>query len=57
MSLALPPVGTHSTELQLVHVTTVWEWLNTVVLRNKEKENMGVSDTRHDMQGGTLSSR
>ncbi len=30
---ALPPVGTHSTVLQLGHTTTVWLWLNTVVLR------------------------
>lgn len=30
---AFPPVGTHRTVLQLVHTTTVWEWLNTVVLR------------------------
>lgn len=33
MSLAFPPVGTHSTALQLGHTTTVWEWLNTVVLQ------------------------
>lgn len=33
MSRALPPVGTHSTALQLGHTTTVCEWLNTVVLR------------------------
>ena len=30
---ALPPVGTHRTVLQLVHTTTVCEWLNTVVLQ------------------------
>lgn len=30
---ALPPVGTHSTVLQLGHTTTVWLWLNTVVLQ------------------------
>ena len=32
---ALPPVGVHSTAEQLLHTTTVWEWLNTVVLRIK----------------------
>lgn len=34
VSRALPPVGTHSTVLQLGHTTTVCEWLNTVVLQN-----------------------
>ena len=33
MSRALPPVGTQSTVLQLGHMTTVCEWLNTVVLQ------------------------
>lgn len=33
---ALPPVGTHSTVLQLGHTTTVWLWLNTVVLWGKQ---------------------
>ena len=32
VSLALPPVGVHSTAEQLLHTTTLWEWLNTVVL-------------------------
>ena len=32
---AFPPVGTHSTVLQLGQTTTVWLWLNTVVLQNK----------------------
>ena len=29
---ALPPVGVHSSELQLGHTTTVWLWLKMVVL-------------------------
>ena len=32
VSLALPPVGVQSTAEQLLHTTTLWEWLNTVVL-------------------------
>lgn len=35
---ALPPVGTHSTVLQLGQTTTVWLWLNTVVLQTGEAE-------------------
>ncbi len=34
MSLALPPVGVQSTAEQLLHTTTLWEWLNTVVLQD-----------------------
>ena len=34
MSLALPPVGVQSTAEQLLHTTTLWEWLNTVVLHD-----------------------
>ena len=34
VSLALPPVGVHSTAEQLLHTTTLWEWLNTVVLHS-----------------------
>ena len=34
MSLALPPVGVQSTAEQLLQTTTLWEWLNTVVLRS-----------------------
>ena len=33
VSLALPPVGVQRTAEQLLHTTTLWEWLNTVVLR------------------------
>ena len=29
-------MGTHSTVLQLGHTTTVWLWLNTVVLQGKQ---------------------
>lgn len=43
MSLALPPVGTHSTALQLGHTTTVWEWENTVVLREGKRGSGRVS--------------
>lgn len=32
VSLALPPVGVQSTMLQLGHMTTLVEWLNTVVI-------------------------
>eukprot|EP00795_Rhopilema_esculentum_P010367 gene10367-19068_t len=32
VSLALPPVGWQSTVEQLTHNTTVWAWLNTVVI-------------------------
>ena len=32
VSLALPPVGWANTVLQLTHSTTVWAWLNTVVI-------------------------
>lgn len=32
VSLALPPVGVHRTVLQLGHITTFVEWLNTVVI-------------------------
>ena len=40
VSRALPPVGVHSTAEQLLHTTTVCEWLKTVVLRaNKHKES------------------
>ena len=34
VSRALPPVGVHSTAEQLLHTTTVCEWLKTVVLRS-----------------------
>ena len=34
MSLVLPPVGVHKTAEQLLHTTTLWEWLNTVVLHS-----------------------
>lgn len=34
MSLVLPPVGVHSTAEQLLQTTTLWEWLNTVVLHS-----------------------
>ena len=37
VSRALPPVGTHSTVLQLGHTTTVCEWLNTVVLQSIDR--------------------
>lgn len=37
-SLALPPVGWHRTVWQFPHTTTVWEWLNTVVLQNNNKQ-------------------
>jgi hypothetical protein len=30
---AFPPVGVHSTAEQLLHTTTVWLWLKTVVLQ------------------------
>lgn len=43
MRRALPPVGTHSTALQLEQTTTVCEWLNTVVLQASHKEEKGVS--------------
>lgn len=32
VSLALPPVGVQRTALQLGHITTLVEWLNTVVI-------------------------
>jgi len=32
VSLAFPPVGWQSTVWQPGHTTTVWEWLNTVVM-------------------------
>jgi hypothetical protein len=32
VNLALPPVGVHSTVLQRGHITTLVEWLNTVVI-------------------------
>ena len=32
VSLALPPVGWHSTVEQPWHITTVWAWLKTVVM-------------------------
>lgn len=32
---ARPPVGVQSTDEQLLQTTTVWEWLNTVVLQDK----------------------
>ena len=34
---ALPPVGLHSRAEQLLHTTTVWLWLKTVVLRKTQK--------------------
>jgi len=36
VSRALPPVGVQSTAEQLLHTTTVCEWLNTVVLRARQ---------------------
>ena len=33
VNLALPPVGVHRTAEQLLHTTTLWEWLKTVVLQ------------------------
>ena len=34
VNLARPPVGVHRTDEQLLHTTTVCEWLNTVVLHH-----------------------
>ena len=46
---ALPPVGTHSTVLQLGHTTTVWLWLNTVVLQQGQR---GERDKRGRLRQG-----
>ena len=43
----MPPVGTHSTVLQLGQTTTVWEWLNTVVLQ-QGAGNKGLTDAMLD---------
>ena len=43
---ALPPVGTHSTVLQLGHTTTVWLWLNTVVLQQARWVGESAAGTR-----------
>lgn len=38
VSLARPPVGWHNTVWQFPHTTTVWEWLNTVVLKQNTQK-------------------
>lgn len=43
---ALPPVGLHSRAEQLLHTTTVWLWLKTVVLRGTESR-VGKSHSQH----------
>ena len=50
---ALPPVGWQSMTEQLPHSTTVWAWLNTVVLRSKqqtqERERLRIEPTIQSM--------
>ena len=49
VSLALPPVGWQRTVWQLPHTTTVWEWLNTVVLpKNKRPRKNKISNSIHN---------
>ena len=43
---AFPPVGVHSTAEQLLHTTTVWLWLKTVVLQIETKE-VSTHDQQH----------
>lgn len=50
VSLARPPVGWQSTVWQLPHTTTVWEWLNTVVLStHKHKQPITQINKKHEL--------
>jgi hypothetical protein len=46
VSLAFPPVGWQSTVWQPGQTTTVWEWLNTVVLQPKHRGFSSVSSAK-----------
>lgn len=60
---ALPPVGTHSTVLQLGHTTTVWLWLNTVVLQHRQagrrsaEQQHGAADQRGKESASIMAGR
>lgn len=50
---ARPPVGVHSTAEQLLQTTTVWEWLNTVVLQSEALlTKAGKQGSRSDHRAG-----
>lgn len=52
----MPPVGWHNTCMHPPHCTTVWAWLNTVVLWTKQAKGKGVKTDRprgHKEQRGS----
>lgn len=48
MMLALPPVGLHNTVAQPEHMTAVWAWENTGVLRQQPRDTPASDQSRNE---------
>lgn len=50
MRRALPPVGWHNTCMHPPHCTTVWAWLNTVVLWARKMKRAAAGPTKSEQR-------